>query len=231
MTQKNPTFVMLFAAGFGTRMKSLTRNCPKPLIKVAGQPLIDYSIDLAREISPDRIVANLHYHPEKLRAHLAPLGIDVSHETPDILDTGGGLRKALPLLGSAPVFTMNTDVIWAGPNPLKLALDAWAPQHMDALLVCVPMERAIGRKGAGDFSADGNGRISRGGHLVYGGVQILKTAGLHQIADTTFSLNLLWNKMHESDRLFALEYPGHWCDVGYPEGIELAENLLKSHDV
>ena len=231
MTQENPTSVMLFAAGFGTRMKSLTRDFPKPLIKVAGQPLIDYAIDLAREISPRRIVANLHYYPEQLRIHLEPQGIVVSHETPDILDTGGGLRQALPLLGAAPVFTMNTDVIWTGPNPLKLALDAWDPQHMDALLVCVPLERAVGRKGDGDFSADDKGRISRGGNLVYGGVQIVKTDGLHQIPDKAFSLNLLWNKMHESDHLFALEYPGYWCDVGYPEGIELAENLLKSHDV
>lgn len=229
--QTHPSSVMLFAAGFGTRMKALTRDRPKPMIKVAGRPLIDYALDLAREVSPDRIVANLFYKPEQLKAHLAPQGVLLSHETPEILDTGGGLRHALPILGKGPVFTMNTDVIWSGPNPLELARDAWDPEIMDALLVCVPLARAMGRKGAGDFTADINGRISRGGDLVYGGVQIVKTTGLNKIKETVFSLNELWNQMHDASRLFALQYPGHWCDVGYPEGIEVAENLLKSHDV
>jgi len=229
--QTHPLSVMLFAAGFGTRMKTLTRDCPKPMIKVAGRPLIDYALDLARELSPDRIVANLHYKPEQLQAHLEPQGVLLSHETPEILDTGGGLRQAIHLLGNGPVFTMNTDVIWAGPNPLELARDAWDPDIMDALLVCVPLARAMGRKGAGDFTADPQGRISRGGDLVYGGVQIIKTSGLQTIKKNTFSLNELWNQMHDANRLFALQYPGHWCDVGYPEGIEIAESLLKSHDV
>jgi len=229
--QTHPLSVMLFAAGFGTRMKTLTRDCPKPMIKVAGRPLIDYALDLARELSPDRIVANLHYKPEQLQAHLEPQGVLLSHETPEILDTGGGLRQAIHLLGNGPVFTMNTDVIWAGPNPLELASDAWDPDIMDALLVCVPLARAMGRKGAGDFTADPQGRISRGGDLVYGGVQIIKTSGLQTIKKNTFSLNELWNQMHDANRLFALQYPGHWCDVGYPEGIEIAESLLKSHDV
>ncbi|AZV80084.1 nucleotidyltransferase family protein [Parasedimentitalea marina] len=229
--QTHPSSVMLFAAGFGTRMKTLTRDCPKPMIKVAGRSLIDYALDLARELSPDRIVANLHYKPEQLQAHLEPQGVLLSHETPEILDTGGGLRQAIHLLGNGPVFTMNTDVIWAGPNPLELARDAWDPDIMDALLVCVPLARAMGRKGAGDFTADPQGRISRGGDLVYGGVQIVKTSGLQTIEKNTFSLNELWNQMHDANRLFALQYPGHWCDVGYPEGIEIAESLLKSYDV
>ncbi|OED49544.1 nucleotidyltransferase [Rhodobacteraceae bacterium (ex Bugula neritina AB1)] len=222
---------MLFAAGFGTRMRELTRDKPKPMIEVAGQPLVAHALTLAKAVEPARIAANLHYKPEPLKAFLESENVLLSHEAPAILDTGGGLRHALPLLGDGPVFTMNTDAIWKGPNPLQLARDAWNPEQMDALLVCVPTERTVGRTGSGDFSADAAGRISRGGNLVYGGVQILKTDGLHQIDEQVFSLNVLWNKMAADNRLFALEYPGRWCDVGHPEGIALAEELIAADDV
>ncbi|WP_424977131.1 nucleotidyltransferase family protein [Leisingera sp. S232] len=228
---RSPEAVMLFAAGFGTRMRELTRDKPKPMIEVAGQPLVAHALTLAKAVEPARIAANLHYKPEPLKAFLEPENVLLSHEAPAILDTGGGLRHALPLLGDGPVFTMNTDAIWKGPNPLQLARDAWKPEQMDALLVCVPTERTVGRTGSGDFSADAAGRISRGGNLVYGGVQILKTDGLHQIDEQVFSLNVLWNKMAADNRLFALEYPGRWCDVGHPEGITLAEELIAADDV
>ncbi|MBE1286053.1 MAG: NTP transferase domain-containing protein [Rhodobacteraceae bacterium] len=219
--------VMLFAAGFGTRMGALTRHCPKPLIPVAGRPLIAHTVDLARAAGGDPLVANTHYLADQMRTYLEPRGILISDEQPEILDTGGGLRQALPLLGSGPVITMNTDAIWDGPNPVELALSQWDPDRMDALLVCVPLPRAAGRKGGGDFSADEQRRITRGGNLVYGGVQILDPSGLRQIPDQTFSLNLLWNEMLETGRLFAVEYPGRWCDVGHPEGIALAEAVLR----
>lgn len=229
--QRSPDAVMLFAAGFGTRMRELTRDKPKPMIEVAGHPLISHALELAQAVQPDRIAANLHYKPEPLKALLEPQNVLLSLETPDILDTGGGLRQALPLLGNSPVFTMNTDAIWKGPNPLQLAQDAWDPKRMDALLVCVPLNRTVGRTGGGDFSVNAEGRVSRGGDLVYGGVQILKTEGLHQVEDKVFSLNVLWNQMAAADRLFALEYPGRWCDVGHPEGITLAEDLIAADDV
>ncbi|QAX31495.1 nucleotidyltransferase family protein [Leisingera sp. NJS204] len=229
--QRVPDAVMLFAAGFGTRMRELTRDKPKPMIEVSGRPLIAHALELAQAIRPARIAANLHYKPEPLRTFLEPHSVRISLESPEILDTGGGLRQALPLLGDGPVFTMNTDAIWKGPNPLSLALQAWDPDRMDALLVCVPLERAAGRTGGGDFSADADGRISRGGKLVYGGVQILKTGGLDQVKEQAFSLNLLWNQMAAQGRLFALEYPGRWCDVGHPEGITLAEDLVAADDV
>ncbi len=223
---QSPDAVMLFAAGFGTRMGALTKDRPKPLIEVAGRPLIDHALALVDAVHPPRVVANLHYHAEQLQAHLAPKGILLSHETPDILETGGGLRAALPLLGTGPVFTMNTDAIWTGPNPLSLLQQAWDPDRMDALLMCVPIVQTIGHAGEGDFTADAEGRITRGPGLVYGGVQILKTDGLQHIPEQAFSLNLLWNQMHDRQRLFALEYPGRWCDVGRPEGIALAEGML-----
>ncbi len=225
-----PRAVMLFAAGFGTRMGALTRLRPKPLIEVAGKPLIDHALDLARKAAPDRIVANLHYRADQLARHLAPRGVALSHERPDILDTGGGLRAALPLLGAGPVFTMNTDVIWAGPNPLLLLAQTWDPGRMDALLMCVPAGRATGHSGPGDFAADPHGRIRRGPGLVYGGVQVVKPGGLLDFPQAAFSINLLWDRMQAEGRLFALVYPGRWCDVGHPEGIALAEAMLAGGD-
>ncbi|WP_170468188.1 nucleotidyltransferase family protein [Ruegeria arenilitoris] len=225
MTQ-TPEAVMLFAAGFGTRMGALTKDRPKPLIEVAGQPLIDHALGLVDELRPKRVVANLHYLPEQLEAHLAPKGVLLSNETGQILETGGGLRAALPLLGPQPVFTLNPDAIWSGPNPLTLLQKAWDPDRMDALLMCVPVDQTVGHAGKGDFTADKNGRITRGGTLIYGGAQIMKTEGLLDIPETSFSLNLLWDKMQQNNRLFACIYPGRWCDVGHPEGIALAEDLI-----
>ena len=222
----SPFAVMLFAAGFGTRMGALTKDRPKPLIEVSGRPLIDRALDLVDNLGPVRTVANVHYHADQLDAHLGPKGILISREEPEILETGGGLRAALPLLGTDPVFTLNTDAIWSGPNPLKLLQNAWDPARMDALLMCVPTAQAIGHDGPGDFTADRAGRITRGPGLVYGGAQILKTQGLHAISQPDFSLNLLWNQMHDQGRLFGIEYPGRWCDVGHPDGIALAEDLL-----
>ncbi|GAB4549519.1 MAG: nucleotidyltransferase family protein [Ruegeria sp.] len=223
---KRPQAVMLFAAGFGTRMRELTRTRPKPLIPVAGRPLIDHALDLTSAVRPRRVVANLHYLADQLADHLTPRGVLLSHEQPDILETGGGLRAALPLLGPGPVFTMNTDAIWSGPNPLELLQAAWDPARMDALLICVPIAQTIGHAGPGDFRIDPQGRLERGPGHVYGGIQILKTDGLADIPEKSFSLNVLWDRMHRDGRLFGLQYPGRWCDVGRPEGIALAEEML-----
>ncbi|SLN42786.1 nucleotidyltransferase family protein [Ruegeria meonggei] len=225
MTQ-DPYAVMLFAAGFGTRMGDLTKDRPKPLIQVAGRALIDHALNLVDDLRPDCVVANLHYLPDQLEAHLTPRDVLFSKEQPEILETGGGLRAALPLLGSNPVFTLNTDAIWSGPNPLTLLRDAWDPTRMDALLMCVPTAQTIGHGGPGDFTAGAEGRISRGPGLVYGGAQIVKTEGLNAFPEKVFSLNLLWDQMQKQDRLYALSYPGRWCDVGRPEGIALAEGLI-----
>ena len=221
-----PDALMLFAAGFGTRMGALTADRPKPLIEVAGKPLIDHALALADGFGPLRRVANAHYRADQLKAHLAPRDVTVSLEDPEILDTGGGLRLALPLLDADPVFTLNTDAVWSGPNPLRLLAEAWEPARMDALLLCVPLENAVGRKGGGDFDILDDGRLSRGGDLVYTGAQIVKTEALHAVTEPVFSLNVIWNQMAEQGRLCGLPYPGQWCDVGHPEGIRLAEDML-----
>ncbi|MFK7751662.1 MAG: nucleotidyltransferase family protein [Sedimentitalea sp.] len=220
-----PSHVMMFCAGFGTRMGALTQDRPKPLIEVAGKTLFDHSLDLVRAIEPDKIVSNLHYMADVMTTHLAPLGVQTNLETPDILETGGGLRAALPLLGKDPVFTTNTDAIWVGPNPFVMLRDHWDPARMDALLICVPRAQCVGHAG-GDFEMTPDGRLSRGREFIYGGVQILKTDLLHTVADPAFSLNLIWDQMKAQDRLFGLGYPGRWCDVGTPEGIILAEEML-----
>ena len=225
MTQSTQS-IMMFAARFGTRMGALTRERPKPLIEVAGKPLIDHALDLVDELRPNKVVANAHYSADQLEAHLAPKDVVLSREEPDILETGGGLRAALPLLGTKPVFTLNTDAIWAGPNPLKLLQETWDPDRMDALLMCIPVSQTIGHSGQGDFTIDEDGRITRGPGLIYGGAQILKTDGLHAFEQKAFSLNLLWDQIHNKKRLFAVQYPGRWCDVGRPEGIAMAEGLL-----
>lgn len=222
---------MLFAAGFGTRMGALTARHPKPLVRVGKQALIDHALDQVRGFGPSRIVINLHYRADQIRAHLAGQAVVFSEEAPDILETGGGLRQALPLLGDGPVFTMNTDSVWAGPNPLARLASAWDPDRMDALLLCLQRENAVGHSGQGDFLLDDTGRVSRGPGLVYSGVQILKTDRLRDIPDTAFSLNLLWNRMQKDGRMFGIRYDGRWCDVGTPQGITLAETMLGDTDV
>lgn len=219
-----PDAVMMFAAGFGTRMGALTADRPKPLIEVAGWPLLDHALALTEGLSTR--VVNAHYHADQIARHLDGTGVAVSEEAPDILDTGGGLRFALPLLGKDPVFTLNTDAVWGGPNPLELLAAHWRPDDMDALLLCVPLSRAQGRKGGGDFSLQPDGQLTRKGDLVYTGAQIIKTEGLAEIDDKVFSLNLLWNRMAEAGRLHGVSYPGRWCDVGHPEGIAEAEAML-----
>jgi MurNAc alpha-1-phosphate uridylyltransferase len=225
-----PNAIMLFAAGFGTRMGALTKDMPKPLIPVAGVPLIDRALTLANEINPTRVVANLHYRADQLADHLTPKGVILSYE-PGILETGGGLRAALPILGEAPVYTLNPDVVWRGPNPLKLLREAWKPEHMDALLMCINVSQTYGYSGNGDFATSSDGRIRRGAELVYCGAQILKTDGLDAIPDRAFSLNVLWDQMLADNRLYSLNYPGRWCDVGHPAGIALAEIMLADRDV
>jgi len=222
----DPLPVMIFAAGLGTRMGDLTTDLPKPMISVAGKPLIDHALALVRDAGVGRIVMNLHYKPEQLRTHLSDTGILFSEEQPDILETGGGLRHALPLLGEGPVYTMNSDAVWSGPNPLTLLARRWNPDRMDGLLLCIPPENAIGHPGKGDFEFTGTGPARRGPGAIYSGLQILKPDGLAAIPEDHFSLNVLWNRMLDTGRLFATTYPGKWCDVGRPEGIELAEDML-----
>jgi MurNAc alpha-1-phosphate uridylyltransferase len=221
---------MIFAAGLGSRMGDLTRDRPKPLIEVAGRPLIDHALALVREAGVPRIVVNTHAHPDQMQAHLARVAPQalISHE-PERLETGGGLKRALPLLPSGPVFALNADMVWSGPNPLVALAAAWRP-GLEALLCLVPREAAVGHAGAGDFFLEA-GRLRRRGEApaapyVYAGAQIIDPAAVSGVPDEVFSLNPVWDALIAADRLAGIVHPGPWVDVGRPEGIALAEAEL-----
>lgn len=225
-----PEAVMIFAAGLGRRMGALTKDRPKPLIEVAGRTLLDHALDLTEAMRPLRRVVNVHDRAGMIRAHLAGRDVAISDETADLLETGGGLRHALPLLGSGPVFTLNSDAVWTGPNPLQTLADAWNGRD-EVLLLLVPRQRASGHSGPGDFAVDGQGRLTRGGDLVYTGAQLLQTGGLHAIPQPVFSLNRLWDAAAGRGGLHGVLHPGGWCDVGRPDCLPLAEDLLRGADV
>ncbi|MEO8531888.1 MAG: nucleotidyltransferase family protein, partial [Deltaproteobacteria bacterium] len=178
-----------------------------------------------------RIVANAHYLSDQIEAHLAGTGVEVIVETPDVLETGGGLRNALPLIGSAPVFVMNTDAVFTGHNPLITLANQWDAERMDALHLVVPLAHASGYAGNGDWAMDSENRLSRGRDFIYSSAQITTTARLIAVRQQQFSLNVIWDAMIADQRLFGVVHDGGWCDVGRPESIALAEALLKSGHV
>jgi MurNAc alpha-1-phosphate uridylyltransferase len=233
--RKTPDAVMLFAAGLGTRMGALTANRPKPLIKVAGTALLDHALAQVRSAGVARAVVNTHYHAAQIAEHLkGQSNIQISLEKDEILETGGGLRAALPLLGGGPVYTLNTDAVWTGANPLAALAEAWDSARMDALLLLAPPAQIKGFRGAGDFTLGNDGRIARahgGPGLAYLGAQIIVPKGIEGITETAFSLNLLWDQMIAEGRAFGVLHKGGWCDVGRPEGIAEAEALLRGEDV
>ncbi|MEO0342570.1 MAG: nucleotidyltransferase family protein [Pseudomonadota bacterium] len=229
MTQKRP--LMIFAAGFGTRMRPLTDERPKPLVAVAGKPLLDFALDIGLTAESDPIVVNTHYKASMIKDHLADTQIQIIHETPEILDTGGGLRNALPNLGKGAVATLNSDAVWSNNQALVDLWRAWKPSEMDALLSLVPKDRAIGHGGTGDFDQDDHGRIQfrRTDHATYvfTGLQIMKTNRLFDFPARAFSLKSVWQTMANDDALYGQVYDGSWCDVGSPASISLAETLLR----
>lgn len=223
--------LMIFAAGFGTRMGALTATQPKPMIRVAGRPLIDHALDQALAAGADPIVVNLHYLGDQLARHLADRPVLLSWERTKILETGGGLRHALPLLGPGAVGTLNSDAVWTGENPLTQLDAAWDDRRMDALLLLAPVAKATGHGPGADFAMDGDGRLSRhagtgDAGLVFLGAQIIATKALDGIPDDVFSLNLVWDRMMSAGRLHGLIHRGGWCDVGRPSSIAQAERLL-----
>jgi MurNAc alpha-1-phosphate uridylyltransferase len=225
-----PFPLMIFAAGFGTRMGALTADRPKPLIPVAGRPLIDHALEVAASAKARRVVVNTHYRAEQMTRHLAGSGVLISHESGAILETGGGLRAALPLLGPGPVAILNSDGIWTGANPLVELAAAWDSSRMEALLLLLPADKTVGHKAKGDFRLDAQGRLARGSggeDHVYIGASIIDPARLAGIDAAAFSLNRVWDQMIGAGTAFGVVHQGGWCDVGHPDGIVEAEHLLQ----
>jgi MurNAc alpha-1-phosphate uridylyltransferase len=220
-----PDELMLFAAGFGTRMQPLTDKTPKPLIEVAGQTLLDRTLDLALEGGIKKIAVNTHYLGSAIEKHLKDSSVDIFHEQ-NILDTGGGLKNASSAFNGSTVFTSNSDAIWSGENPFLFLAKHWE-DDCDALLLCAQISNIHGREKPGDFDLSENGTINRAGNLVYLGIQIIRLSLVDEVSESVFSLNLIWDTLIERNRLKVATYSGQWCDVGRPENIVFGEQLLE----
>ena len=233
-----PTTAMVMAAGLGQRMRPLTATRPKPLVEVAGTTLLDHVLDHLTGAGVRRVVVNVHYLADALEAHLrrAPhrLEIVVSDERARLMETGGGLVQALPLIGDAPFLCVNSDNYWLdGPvDSLKLLASAWDDGRMDALLLMVPLARAHNHRGRGDFHLAPDGRISarrRPGRLapfVWTGIQMLHPRLIADAPAGPFSTNLFWDRAIAAGRAFGQVHQGLWFDVGTPPAIGRTEALL-----
>ncbi|MEC3949455.1 nucleotidyltransferase family protein [Sphingobium sp. HWE2-09] len=228
---------MLMAAGLGKRMRPLTATRPKPLVKVAGKPLMDHALDRLEAGGIRKVVVNVHYLADTVEAHLKArkCGMDftVSDERAQLLETGGGLIKANPLLGDAPFFCANSDNLWIdGPQEtLGMMQRVWDSERMDALLLLVPLARATCHSGPGDFHMDANGRLSRRktAHVapfVFTGVQIMSPTLLVDPPGDVFSTNVFWNRAIDAGRLYGVSHQGLWFDVGTPQAIPVVEAML-----
>lgn len=234
-----PDTAMVMAAGLGKRMRPLTATRPKPLIELAGKPLIDHVLDRLRAAGVGKIVVNVHYLADALEAHLAAKAKDfdltISDERSLLLETGGGLARAAPSIGSDPFFAINSDNYWIdGPaDTLKLLAAQWDDARMDALLLLVPHARAGNHRGIGDFHMDRFGRLKRRGKsrvapYVFTGIQLVSKRLLDGAPDGAFSTNVLWDRAIEAGRCFGVVHQGLWFDVGTPASIKATEAALKN---
>jgi MurNAc alpha-1-phosphate uridylyltransferase len=230
---------MVLAAGLGKRMRPLTATRPKPLVEVAGKALLDHALDRLRAAGVKRAVVNVHYLADALEAHLTKrvtgIEISISDERAELLETGGGLKKALPLLTEDPILVVNSDNLWVdGPNDSLRALAArWDDARMDALLLLVPLARANCHSGRGDFHMDAAGRISRRkpgriAPFVFTGIQLISHRLFEGAPDGPFSTNILWDKAIASRRAWGMVHQGLWFDVGTPPAVRKTELMLAS---
>ena len=231
-----PRSAMVLAAGLGKRMRPLTDTVPKPLVKVAGKALIDYTLDRLADAGVETAVVNVHYFADKIESHLKGRTrpkIVISDERAELLDTGGGVVKALPLLGTGPFFHVNSDTIWIeGVTPNLKRLGAmFDPATMDGLLLLAATATSIGYDGRGDFSMSPDGRLSWRAErdvvpFVYAGAAVLSPALFKDAPAGPFSLNARFSRAIEAGRLFGTRLEGTWMHVGTPAAVKAAEDAI-----
>jgi MurNAc alpha-1-phosphate uridylyltransferase len=231
-----PRRAMVLAAGLGTRMRPFNGRVPKPLVQVGGKPLVDYVLDRLADAGVERAVVNVHHLADQLERHLAQRQrpeIMISDERSELLGTAGGVVKALPELGNAPFFHVNSDTIWIDgvtPNLRRLAA-AFDPARMDALLLLATSISSIGYTGRGDFAMGPDGRLMRRGErevvpFIYSGAAILTPAFLAGVAPGPSSMSPLFDRAIENERLYGLRLEGLWMHVGTPDAVKAAEEAI-----
>ncbi|MBL4870624.1 MAG: nucleotidyltransferase family protein [Robiginitomaculum sp.] len=225
---------MVMAAGHGTRLRPHTNHICKALVKVGGKPLIDHMLDRLSAVGIRRAVINVHAFADELEAHLKhqtnDLEIIISDERDQLLETGGGVVKALPLLGTEPILICNIDAIWRRRNVLENLIKAWDATYMDELLLLTDTNKTIGFAGAGDFYLDPDYKLRRrdkgGAPYVYAGVQIFKPKLAVSFPKEKFSRNLIWNESLKRGKLYGHVMNGVWMHVGDPQALEITEAML-----
>jgi MurNAc alpha-1-phosphate uridylyltransferase len=232
-----PRCAMVLAAGLGTRMRPLTDTMPKPLVKVAGKPLIDHVLDRLADVGVEKAVVNVHHFADQLIEHLGRRTrprIAISDERGLLLGTGGGVKRALPELGDRPFFHINSDTVWVDstkPNLARLA-DAFEPETMDTLLLLAPTKASIGYTGRGDFAMAPDGRLTRRGErdtvpFVYAGAAILQPVLFNDVPEAEFPLTDMFERAAKKGRLFGLRLDGLWMHVGTPPAVQKAEAAIR----
>lgn len=234
--KQSPQRAMVLAAGLGTRMQPITDTMPKPLVRVQGKTLLDHGLDALVRSGVKEAVVNVHHHADQIEQHVATrtdLKIAISDERKELLDSGGGIAKALPRLGKNPFYLLNADSFWIEgfkPNLSRMA-DIWDNDKMDILLLLACMATAVGFGSRGDFLMDGEGRLERRGEgdvapFAYAGAAIINPRVFNKAPNGPFSLNRQFDEALEHDRLFGLRLEGLWLHVGTPDSIREAEEAI-----
>lgn len=238
---------MVLAAGLGTRMRPITDTIPKPLVRIAGKPLIDYALDMLKAAGCEKAVVNVHWHADQMEAHLTAysgMQIIVSDERAELLNSGGGLAKGLKLLDPGPVYVMNADLFWIGEawdemTNLERLAGFFDPDRMDMAMLCVRIEDTTGHDGKVDFAMGGKGDLVRyrpvdatmpdGEGVIYAGAIVMDSRLLEDAPAGPFNLNIYFDRAIAANRLYGLILDGHWVTAGTPEAIASAEEAVRLH--
>jgi MurNAc alpha-1-phosphate uridylyltransferase len=234
-----PRTAMVLAAGLGTRLRPVTDTTPKPLVEINGRTLLDHAIDRLALVGVETVVVNVHYKAAMVAAQLARRDhprIEISHE-PDLLDTGGGVARALRLLDDV-FFVVNSDVFWLdGKDPaLQRLATAFDPERMDSILLLQRTVTAVGYEGSGDYLIDASGYPHRRGEravapFLFAGLQLLHSRAFAGISDRVFSLVRVFDRAEEAGRLQAIVHDGEWYHIGTPQGLAATRERLSSHRI